>query len=472
MTALHDLTIAEAASLLKAKKLSPVELTAAYLQRIEAFDGQLNAYIRVLPEEAMAAARKAEGEIMKGGYKGPLHGVPIALKDIYNTKGIATTGHSALYKDHVPAEDATTTRLLAEAGTILLGKLSTWEFAIGGTSFDLPWPPAKNPWNLAHDPAGSSSGAGAAIVAGLAMGTMGTDTGGSIRGPAAWCGIAGLKPTYGLVSRRGILPLSFSLDHGGPMCWTSEDCALMMDVLAEYDPLDPGSADVAKPDFLGSVGKDVKGLRIGVVRHFFETDAEIDPEIKAGIEAALDTFRDLGCTVVDVTLSPLAAYGDAAALISRPEAFAIHEEALKATPELYGELARQRIMMGAFVRASDYVNALRERGRLIGEIAAVFETVDILITPTMPGVAPKLGDLGNLMSRARPSFTRPFNLTGSPALSVCSGFSEAGLPLNMQIIGRPFQDDLVLRVGSAFEKATAFRDARPAQWAEHAMAAE
>lgn len=472
MTALHDLTIAEAAPLLKAKKLSPVELTASYLARIDAFDGQLNAYIRVLPEQALAAARKAEGEIMKGGYKGPLHGVPIGLKDIYNTKGIATTGHSALYKDHVPEEDATTTRLLAEAGTILLGKLSTWEFAIGGTSFDLPWPPAKNPWNLAHDPAGSSSGSGAAIAAGLAMGSMGTDTGGSIRGPAAWCGISGLKPTYGLVSRRGILPLSFSLDHGGPMCWTSEDCALMMEVLAQHDPLDPGSADVAKPDFAGSMQKDVKGLRIGVVRHFFESDAETDPEIKAGIEAALVTFRELGCEVVDATLSPLSAYGDAATLISRSEAFAFHEETLKATPELYGELARQRIMMGAFVRACDYVNALRERGRLIAEIATVFESVDVLICPTMPGVAPKLGDLGNMMSRSRPSFTRVFNLTGSPALSVCSGFSAVGLPLAMQIVGRPFQDDLVLRVGSAFEKATAFRDLRPAPWAQQALAAE
>jgi aspartyl-tRNA(Asn)/glutamyl-tRNA(Gln) amidotransferase subunit A len=472
MTALHDLTIAEAAPLLKARKLSPVELTAAYLSRIERFDGQLNAYLRVLPDEAMRAARKAEAEIAKGEYKGPLHGVPIALKDIYNTAGIPTTGHSALYRDHMPAEDATTTRLLAEAGTILLGKLSTWEFAIGGTSFDLPWPPARNPWNTEHDPAGSSSGSGAAIGAGLAMGTMGTDTGGSIRGPAAWCGIAGLKPTYGLVSRRGILPLSFSLDHGGPMCWTSEDCALMMDALAGHDPLDPGSADVPKPDFAGSVGRDIRGLRVGVVRHFFEADAEIDPEIKAGIEAALVTFRELGCSVEDVTLAPLATYGDAATLISRAEAYAFHEQALVATPELYGELARQRIMMGAFVRACDYVNALRERGRLIAGIAKVFESVDVLITPTMPGVAPKLGDLGNMMSRARPSFTRAFNLTGSPALSVCSGFSKAGLPLNMQIIGRPFQDDLVLRFGNAFEKATAFRDMRPAQWADHALAAE
>ena len=313
MTALHDLTIAEAAPLLKAKKLSPVELTASYLSRIDAFDGQLNAFIRVLPEQAMAAARKAEGEIMKGGYRGPLHGVPIGLKDIYNTKGIPTTGHSALYKDHVPEADATTTRLLAEAGTILLGKLSTWEFAIGGTSFDLPWPPAKNPWNLAHDPAGSSSGSGAAIAAGLAMGSMGTDTGGSIRGPAAWCGISGLKPTYGLVSRRGILPLSFSLDHGGPMCWTSEDCALMMEVLAQHDPLDPGSADVARPDFAGSVQKGREGAAHRRDPAFLRERRRDRPRDQGRHRGGAGDLPGAGCEVMDVTLSPLSAYGDVAA---------------------------------------------------------------------------------------------------------------------------------------------------------------
>ncbi|MHB1122033.1 MAG: amidase [Ramlibacter sp.] len=463
-TEIHDLTMTEASRLIRSKKLSPVELTETYLARIDAFNGALHAYLRVLPERALAGARQAEAEIMKGHYRGPLHGIPVALKDIYNTRGIPTTGHSALYRDHVPAEDATAAALLAEAGTVLLGKLATWEFAIGGTSFDLPWPPARNPWNTAHDPGGSSSGCGAAIAAGLAMGAMGTDTGGSIRGPAAWCGIAGLKPTYGYVSRRGILPLAFSMDHAGPMCWTSEDCALMMDALIRHDPLDRGSAAVAKPDFAASAGQDVKGLKIGVVRHFFETDAQVDPEIRGGIEAALAVLRELGCAVVDVSLSPLSWYGDVAALISRPEAFAFHEETLKSSPELYGELARQRIMMGAFVRASDYINALRARATLIEELAQVFRTVDALITPTMPTMAPKLGELGNMMSRSKPSFTRVFNVTGSPALSVCTGFSKLGLPLNMQIAGRPFQDDLVLRIGSAFEKVTAFRKSRPARW--------
>ncbi len=222
---LHFMTIAEASALIRSGKLSPVELTTHFLARIRRLDGDLHAFIRVMEESALADARQAEQEIAAGGWKGTLHGIPIGLKDIYNTAGVATTGHSALYRDHVPAEDATTVRKLREAGAVVLGKLSTWEFAIGGTSFDLPWPPARNPWDLSRDPSGSSSGSGAGVAAGLMMGAMGSDTGGSIRGPAAWCGIAGLKPTYGLVSRRGILPLSFSLDHGGPMCWTSEDCA-------------------------------------------------------------------------------------------------------------------------------------------------------------------------------------------------------------------------------------------------------
>ncbi len=228
MSDLHFLTIAEASALIRDRKLSPVELTTAVLDRVKSKDGALNSYLRLLDEAALADAKQAEAEIAAGGWKGPLHGIPVGLKDIYNTAGIATTGHSALFKDHIPAEDAATVTLLKQAGAVITGKLSTWEFAIGGTSFDLPWPPARNPWDTSLDPSGSSSGSGVAVAAGLCLGAMGSDTGGSIRGPAAWCGIAGLKPTYGLVSRRGILPLSFSLDHAGPMCWSAEDCALMM----------------------------------------------------------------------------------------------------------------------------------------------------------------------------------------------------------------------------------------------------
>jgi aspartyl-tRNA(Asn)/glutamyl-tRNA(Gln) amidotransferase subunit A len=459
MTEPHFMTIAEASSAIRAKSLSPVELTQSFLNRIKARDGQLDAYLMVLEETALAAAKRAEQEIAAGRWKGPLHGIPIGLKDIYNTAGVRTTGHSALFKDHIPTEDATTVTLLREAGAIVLGKLATWEFAIGGASFDLPWPPARNPWNTAHDPGGSSSGSGAAVAAGLAMAAMGTDTGGSIRGPASWCGIAGHKPTYGYLSRRGILPLSYSLDHAGPMCWTAEDCALMMNVLARHDPLDPASASVPAPDFTASLGGGLAGVRIAVPRNFFETDLTCEPEVLSAFNAALDVFRSLGATVTDITLPPLGFITDLVSLITAAEAFAIHGKWLRETPELYGERGRLRIMAGAFVSGETLVNAHRERARMSAIIAASLADADLLMMPTRHIVSPILG---NYDSAVGPSLTRPFNLTGYPALSICNGFTRAGLPTSLQIGGRPFEDHLVLKAGDAFEKATGFRKIRPA----------
>ncbi len=461
VTELHFLTIAEAATLIRAKTLSPVELTQAFMTRIKALDGRLNSYLLLLEEQAMARARQAEAEIAAGGWKGPLHGIPIGLKDIYNTAGIRTTGHSALFKDHVPTEDAFTVRLLREAGAVITGKLSTWEFAIGGSSFDLPWPPARNPWDLTRDPSGSSSGSGAAVAAGLVTGAMGTDTGGSIRGPAAWCGIAGHKPTYGLLSRRGILPLSFSLDHAGPMCWTSEDCALMMRALAKHDPLDAASANVAVPDFAGALGGGLAGLRVGVVRHFFETDLSTDADVIAALANSLLALRDLGATVRDVTLAPFGVYGDTGSLISRTEAYAFHQHWLRETPELYGAFGRQRLMAGAFVAAADYVNAQRQRAKLIAELAEVMQTVDVLVFPTARCAARPIGE-DSMATGYQPFFNRAFNVTGSPALSICNGYSDAGLPLSLQIGGRPFEDALVLKVGDALERALGTRSRRPA----------
>lgn len=459
MSDLCFLTIAEASKLVAARKLSPVELTRAFLDRIARLDPQLNAYLLVLGDSALADARQAEADIAAGNYKGPLHGIPIALKDIYCTKGIRTTAHSALLKDYVPAEDAYTRTLLTQAGSILLGKTATWEFAIGGTSFDLPWPPARNPWNIAHDPGGSSSGSAAAVASGLAMAAMGSDTGGSIRGPSALCGLAGLKPTYGLVSRRGILPLSFSLDHAGPMCWTAEDCALMMSVLARHDPLDAGSADVPMPDF-ASVGHPVRGLKIGYAWKMAE-EAGVDAEVMQALESAFRTFESLGASIRDVELAPSLEYADVASLISRSESFAIHEHDLVHTPHLFGQIFRQRIASGALVRAADYINAMRERTRLVAQMADVMKDVDLVLTPAWPTPAAKLGE-GPGMSRERASFMRPFNVTGSPAMSICSGFSATGLPLSMQIVGRPFEDHMVLRAGCAFERASDFRNRRPA----------
>jgi aspartyl-tRNA(Asn)/glutamyl-tRNA(Gln) amidotransferase subunit A len=302
------LTIAEASALIAARKLSPVELTKACLDRIEALDHQLHSFLLVTEERALADARAAEAAIMADGPKGPLHGIPIGLKDIFKTKGIRTTAHSAQLANYVPAEDATTVELLAGAGTVLMGKLATHEFALGGPSFDMPWPPAHNPWNPAHFTGGSSSGTGAAVAAGLILGGMGSDTGGSIRGPSALCGIAGIKPTYGRVSRAGVLPLSFALDHAGPMARTVEDCAIMLQALAGYDPRDPASAKKPVPDF----GKGVRGVKIGLIRDFYETDKTASPATRKGIDDAVKTFGELGAQVHQIKISPLEDWGPAA----------------------------------------------------------------------------------------------------------------------------------------------------------------
>ena len=459
---LDFVTIAEAAKLIQTRKLSPVELTEAKLQRIAQHDGSVNSFRLLLADAALADARRAESEIARGAWRGPLHGIPVGLKDIYNTAGVATTAQSAVLQDHVPEEDATTVRLLREAGAVILGKLTTYEFALGGSSFDLPWPPARNPWDTGRDPAGSSSGSGAATAAGFCLGAMGSDTGGSIRGPAAWCGVAGIKPTYGLLSRRGILPLSFSLDHAGPLCWTAEDCALMMDALAAHDPLDAASANPGPIDFAGAIGKGVMGLRVGVVRHFFENEVATDPEVVAALEEALKALQAAGAQVADVTMAPFAEYNAVGMVISRAEAFAIHEHWLKTSPEKYGAFGRTRLMSGAFIPASDYVNALRHRARLIANYGALMQDIDILILPAASGVAEALGaDSMSAPVEKSPFFSRVFNVLGGPAVSICSGFSKAGLPLSLQIAGRPFGDALTLQVGDFLEKALGSRDRRP-----------
>src|SRR5579863_7892007 len=289
------LTIAEAARLIEKRELSPVALVDSRLDRIARLDGRLNSFIRVLGEEARADARAAEAEIAAGKYRGPLHGIPIGLKDIYETAGVATTGHSKVMQDHVPKADAFSVKRLRDAGAIVMGKLATHEFALGGPSFDLPWPPARNPWDVSRFTGGSSSGTGASVAAGLVLGGTGSDTGGSIRGPAAYCGLAGIKPTYGLISRMGILPLAFSLDHAGPLAWTAEDNAIMLQAMAGHDPADPGSADVQIPDYRAALTGDIKGMRIGLVRHFHERDNVVNEATRSAIEAAAKALEGLGC---------------------------------------------------------------------------------------------------------------------------------------------------------------------------------
>ena len=456
------LSIAEAAALMARKQLSPVELTRGCLDRIGKLDATLHSFLLVTEERAMADARAAEARMMSGALKGPLDGIPIGHKDIYNTAGIRTTGHSRLLEDNVPAEDSVVVSKWAAAGTVMMGKLATHEFAIGGPSFDLPWPPARNPWHPDHFTAGSSSGTGAAVAAGLVLGGTGSDTGGSIRGPAALCGLAGIKPTYGLCSRRGVLPLSQTLDHTGPLAWTVQDCALLLQAMAGHDPLDPASADRPVADFTAGLQGGVSGLRIGVIRHFHEVDNPVSSAVRQGIEGALEIFRDQGAEIRDVTLAPMMDYNAPGWVILTAEAYAVHEPWLKQRFNDYGELLRDRLAFGALLGASDYVQSLRRRRMLCLQMREAMAELDILITASAPAEAPKITEVPKWAMFEKPNFTMPFNLTGLPALSVCTGYGEGGLPVGMQIVGKPFAEATVFRASHAYEAATSWRSQRPA----------
>lgn len=455
------LTIAAAARLVEKRELSPVELLESRLDRIAQLDGRLHSFIRVLADEARRDARTAEAEIAAGQYRGPLHGIPIGLKDIYETAGVATTGHSKVMQDHVPREDAVSVKKLRAAGAIVVGKLATHEFALGGPSFDLPWPPARNPWDLSRFTGGSSSGTGAAVAAGLILGGTGSDTGGSIRSPAAFCGLAGIKPTYGLISRRGILPLAFSLDHAGPLAWTAEDNAIMLQAMAGYDPVDPASANRPIPDYRAALHGEIKGLRIGLVRHFYERDHEANAATRDAIAAAAKVLEGLGCSMRELTLSPLAEWSACGVTIMTSEAYAIHEANLRSRFTDFGEIFRDRMALAALISASDYVQALRRRRELIAEFDAAMADLDIVMTAAAPSEAPPIDGVPKFGMLERPNLTIPFNITGSPAMSVCCGYTESGLPLSFQIVGKRFDDATVLRLAHAYEQATPWRDQRP-----------
>lgn len=455
-------TIAEASALIAAKKLSPIELTQICLDRVAKLDGTLHAFILHTPERALAEARAAEARIMQGRARGPLDGIPIAHKDIYCTAGLPTTAHSKLLQDYVPDHDAFTVTKLGDAGTVMLGKLSTHEFAMGGPSFDLPWPPARNPWDPSRFTSGSSSGTGAGVAAGLFLGGTGSDTGGSIRGPAALCGIAGIKPTYGRCSRAGVLPLSFTLDHTGPLAWTAEDCAMLLQAMAGHDPSDPASADVPVPDFRADLHKGAKGLRIGVVRNFHERDVPANPAVLKGIEEAIAVFRAEGAEIRDVTLPSLEDYRAAGFIILISEAYAVHEPWMKTRYNDYGELLRDRLALGGLISAADYFQALRRRRELCQATATAMADVDILLTTASATEAPLLEGMPKWTSMEKPGFTYPFNVTGLPAISVCAGFGEGGLPVSIQLAGHPFSEPTVLRAAHAYETATQWRQRRPA----------
>jgi aspartyl-tRNA(Asn)/glutamyl-tRNA(Gln) amidotransferase subunit A len=459
--ALVQLGIAEASRLIDAGSLSPVDLTRAYLDRIATIDPVLNSFITVTADQAMDQARAAEHAITNGRRTGPMHGIPYALKDIYDTAGLLTSGHSARCADRIPTEDATVVRKLREAGAVMLGKLSTHEFATGGPSFDLPWPPARNPWDTARFPGGSSSGSGAAVAADLAPLAMGTDTGGSIRLPAAFCGVAGVKPTYGRVSKRGVLPLSWTMDNAGPLARTAADCAIALQAIAGFDPADPDSADVRVPDFSAALSTGLKGVRIGLIRHFYETDRRAAEPVVAAMDATIALLRSLGAVVTEITLQPIAVYQSCLRVIVLAESFAIHGDRLRTRPQDYGEVFRYRIIPGAFVSGIDYIQAQRYQRALFDEMLATFAQVDVLLTAGTWNEAPLLETMVAEANFAAPPLSSPFNISGLPTISLCNGFGPAGMPLSLQLAAAPFDEPMMIRVAHAYEQAAGWHTRRP-----------
>jgi aspartyl-tRNA(Asn)/glutamyl-tRNA(Gln) amidotransferase subunit A len=456
------LTISEAAAGLRRKEFSALELAEACLERIAAIDGTLHSFITITAEFARDTARQADAELRAGSDRGPLHGVPIALKDLYATKGILTTCHSAVLQDWIPDHDATATAKLAQAGTILLGKLGMHEFAFGGPSVDAPFPAVRNPWNTAYVTGGSSSGSGAALAAGLCYGALGSDTGGSIRNPAAHCGIVGIKPTYGRVSRYGVVPLSWSLDHAGPMARSVEDCAILLQALSGHDPKDPASANAAVPDFSAGLGRGVRGIRVGVPRaNWFDENLGVARETETVYAAALKALQELGAEIIEIDGKPFSLARKANQTILIAEAYAYHEKTYQTTPEKFGSSVRRRMLEGAFLSAADYITAQRARSVLNQQMAANFACVDVFATPTVARPPDAFETLDPNEQNLRPSFTNPFNLTGLPTISVPCGFTEEHLPVGLQIVAPAFDETTCFRVAHAYEQATEWHRERP-----------
>ena len=456
---LHDLTIEDAVSAIAARQLSPVELTDHLLARIERLDPALGCFITVTAEQARAAAQEAEQQAMAGAPLGPLHGVPLALKDLFDTAGVRTTAGSKLLAERVPARDATVVRRLRDAGALSLGKLNMHEFAFGVTTDNPHYGACRNPWDVTRIPGGSSGGAGAAVAAGLVPGALGSDTGGSIRIPASLCGVVGLKPTYGRVSRAGVLPLAWSLDHAGPLTRSVRDASLLLGVLAGPDPADPSAARLPVPDYLAGIEEGVRGLRIGLpARGFF---AGIAPDVAAAIETAIAVLRGEGADIRPIDIDLIDQMRPTWAAIIQSEALAYHARTLAERPDDYGADVRQRLELGAFYSVAHYINAQRLRGAIVDAFRSALIEVDLLLAPTLPVTA---APIAGFTAEAAAGYSRtcsPANLIGFPALSVPCGFDGSGLPIGLQLIGRPFDEATVLRAGRAYERATDWHTRRP-----------
>jgi len=452
-------TISELSQRVRRREISPVEITRGCLQRIEAGNAALNAFITVMAESALEEARAAEAEILRGEWRGALHGIPVALKDLIDTAGVRTTAASALYKDRVPAQDAEVVRRLRQAGAVIVGKNNLHEFAYGGSSLVSYFGDVHNPWDGGRIAGGSSGGSAAAVVAGMACAAIGTDTAGSIREPAALCGCVGIKPTFGRVSGRGVISLSWSLDHVGPLAATVEDAAIVLQAVAGYDAGDITSCDVAVTDYVGALRDDIRTLRVGVAREYFFDD--LDAEVASAMEHAL---RGLATLVAEVKEVRLEVPTDRA--LQAAESYAYHASSVGENPELYQAETVRRIRSGEKVSAAEYILRRRELDEARRNIGRVFADVDLLVTPTMPMPAPAIAELRANPEALRPAElrllrnTRPFNVWGLPAISLPCGFTQSGMPIGLQIAGAHWREDLVLRLAHAYEQATAWHKRR------------
>ena len=448
------LTAAQLRDAYAKKSLSPVDVVKEQLARIEKIDSRYHSFLQVDADNALKAARQAEQALLAGKCLGPLHGVPVGIKDIIDIAGQTTTCHSKVMQGSVATQDADCITALHQGGAILMGKLALHEFAIGGPSFDLPFPPARNPWNTSHHPGGSSSGSGAALAAGLVPLALGTDTGGSVRHPAAACGVVGLKPTYDLVSRRGVYPLSFSLDHVGPMARTVLDTSLLLEVLTATST--NSRAFKARP-----LDQGVAGLRIGVVRHFHLEDEVAEADMAAAFEEACRVFEGLGAQLVEIRLPPLQEFFGPQKIILMAEGWAVHAKSLRERPGDFAEMSRRKLLCGAFLSAGDYVHAMQCREALMDQVDQVLQQVDVLLVANSMDPACVIDDMPEVVRTYTRQARVPFNLTGHPALAVPNGFSKTGLPLSMQIVGRYYDEASVFRVGAAYEQATAWHTMHP-----------
>jgi aspartyl-tRNA(Asn)/glutamyl-tRNA(Gln) amidotransferase subunit A len=457
---LHYLSIRELGRRIERREVSPLEVTRSSLARLEAHESALNAFITVMADEALSEAERAERSIMKGGYLGPLHGVPIGLKDLYQTRGVRTTGGSRALADWVPEEDSTVTERLRRAGAIVIGKNNLHEFAFGPTSENPHYGNTNNPWDTTRIPGGSSGGSAASVAAGICWASMGSDTGGSVRLPAALCNLVGLKPTYGRVSRYGVIPLAWSMDHCGPLTRTVDDTAIVMNAISGHDHRDPASVDRVTPDFSAILDGRVDGLRIGVLREQF--GAQIDPEVQAANRTALETLRGLGAQVEEVSV-PLAEQAmPASTVVLLSEAAAVHERWLAKHRDQYGKLILLRLDAAATLTAVQYLKAQRARRALQHAFADLFQRVDLVASPTTPILAPTFDEVSTEGLRGGlVQLTRLFNLLGLPAVSVPCGFSDGGLPIGLQLVGRPWDEQTVLRAAHAYEQHTNWASRHP-----------